>query len=75
MHEVTLYLIANPLVAIGLSLLVVLCGYNLLRGETRVAMGLWLIVVAVAFYVYVQVLADSAELEKTEMVEPPKVSP
>lgn len=75
MHDVTLYLIANPLIGIGLGLLVLLCGYNLLRRQTRIAMGLWLIIVAVAFYVYVQVLNESAELDKTEMVTPPVTSP
>ena len=35
MHEFTLYLIANPLIGIGLGMLVFLCVYNILRPPVR----------------------------------------
>ena len=36
MHGITLYLITNPLIGIGLGLLVLLCAYNALRRQGRI---------------------------------------
>jgi hypothetical protein len=75
MHEFTLYLIANPLIGIGLVLLGLLCLYNIVRRQGRVAMGMWMLMVVVLFYVYVQVSAESAELNDSELVAPPGEAP
>ena len=75
MHEFTLYLIANPLIGIGLVLLGLLCLYNIVRRQGRVAMGMWMLMVVVLFYVYVQVSAESAELNDSELVDPPGEAP
>jgi hypothetical protein len=55
MLPITLYLIENPLVAIGLGMLMALCVYNVLRRQVRVAMGLWVLMLVVLFYIYSQV--------------------
>jgi ABC-type spermidine/putrescine transport system permease subunit II len=75
MHGITLYLIANPLIGIGLGLLVLLCAYNALRQQGRIAMGMWLAVVVVLFYVYVQVSGEAAEMDDSELVAPPGETP
>jgi len=75
MHGITLYLIANPLIGIGLGLLVLLCTYNALRRQGRIAMGMWLAVVVVLFYVYVQVSGEAAEMDDSELVAPPGETP
>jgi hypothetical protein len=75
MHEFTLYLIANPLIGIGLGMLGLLCVYNILRRQGRVAMGLWLLIVVVLFYVYVQVSGEAAEMNDSELVAPPGEAP
>ena len=75
MHEFTLYLIANPLIGIGLVLLGLLCLYNIVRRQGRVAMGMWMLMVVVLFYVYVQVSAESAELNDSELVAPSGEAP
>lgn len=54
MLAITYYLIGNPLVALGLALLILLCFYNVLRRQTRTAFSLWLVIVVVFIYVYVQ---------------------
>ena len=75
MHGITLYLIANPLIGIGLGLLVLLSSYNALRRQGRIAMGMWLAVVVVLFYVYVQVSGEAAEMDDSELVAPPGETP
>ena len=75
MHEFTLYLIANPLIGIGLGMLGLLCVYNILRRQGRVAMGLWLLIVVVLFYVYVQISGEAAEMNDSELVAPPGEAP
>jgi hypothetical protein len=75
MHDVILYLIANPFLGIGLVLLGLLCVYNALRRQSRVAMGMWLVMVVVMFYVYVHVTSETAEFNAVEMAPPPKVAP
>ena len=54
MLAITYYLIANPMIALGLAILVLLCFYNVLRRQARTAMALWLLIVVVFIYVYVQ---------------------
>ena len=71
MRVVTLYLIANPLIAIGTALLGLLFVYNMMRRQVRIAVGMWLAIVAVLFYVFVQVSAEPDELGDIEMVAPP----
>ncbi|HJP30217.1 MAG: hypothetical protein QF689_13360 [Candidatus Latescibacteria bacterium] len=71
MRDVTLYLIANPLIAIGTALLGLLFVYNMMRRQVRIAVGMWLAIVAVLFYVLVQVSAETDELSDIEMVAPP----
>ncbi len=71
MRDVTLYLIANPLIAIGTALLGLLFVYNMMRRQVRIAVGMWLAIVAVLFYVFVQVSAETDELSDIEMVAPP----
>ena len=75
MHGITLYLITNSLIGIGLGLLVLLCAYNDLRRQGRIAMGMWLAVVVVLFYVYVQVSGEAAEMDDSELVAPPGETP
>ena len=75
MHGITLYLIANPLIGLGLGLLALLCAYNALRRQGRIAMGMWLAVVVVLFYVYVQVSGEAAEMDDSELVAPPGETP
>ncbi len=75
MHEFTLYMIANPLIGIGLGMLGLLCVYNILRRQGRVAMGLWLLIVVVLFYVYVQISGEAAEMNDSELVAPPGEAP
>lgn len=75
MHGITVYLIANPLIGIGLGLLVLLCAYNAMRRQGRIAMGMWLAVVVVLFYVYVQVSGEAAEMDDSELVAPPGETP
>lgn len=72
MYDVTLYLMANPLIATGLGLLALLTIYNVLRGQTRVALGMWLVFVAALFYVWVQVSSDREGIDDAELVEPPQ---
>ena len=55
MLPITLYLIDNPLVATGLGILIALCVYNVLRRQVRVAMGLWVLMLVVLFYIHSQV--------------------
>ena len=71
MRDVTLYLIANPLIAIGTALLGLLFVYNMMRRQVRIAVGMWLAIVAVLYYVLVQVSAETDELSDIEMVAPP----
>ena len=71
MRDVTLYLIANPLIAIGTALLGLLFVYNMMRRQVRIAVGMWLAIVAVLFYVLVQVSAETDELSSSDMVAPP----
>ena len=75
MHEFTLYMIANPLLGIGLGMLGLLCVYNILRRQGRVAMGMWLLIIVVLFYVYVQISGEAAEMNDSELVAPPGEAP
>ncbi|MDA0335619.1 MAG: hypothetical protein O2782_10670 [bacterium] len=75
MHNVILYLIANPFLGLGLSLMVLLCVYNALLRRTRVAMGMWLVAVVVMFYVYVQVSAQNSEMDAVDLAAPPSEVP
>lgn len=54
MLPITLYLIDNPMVAVGLVILIALCIVNVLRRQARVAMGAWLLVLVVLFYIHTQ---------------------
>lgn len=72
MLDITQYLIANPLIALGLGILVALCVYNLLRREMKVAIGMWLAILAVLFYVHVQAAARYAD--EQDLVQPPALS-
>ena len=58
MLSITYYLMGNPLIAAGLVILVLLCIYNILRRQVRVASGLWLVIVVVLLYVYVQATSE-----------------
>ena len=71
MHNVILYLIANPFLGVGLSLMVLLCVYNALLRRSRVALGLWLVAVVVMFYVYVQVSAENSDMNAVDLAAPP----
>jgi hypothetical protein len=73
MLDITQYLIANPLVGIGLGILVLLCIYNVLRRQMRVAVGIWLVVLAVLFYVHRQAAQAYADMPDTDLVQPPGV--
>lgn len=70
MHDVTLFLIANPLIAIGVGLLALLTIYNVLRRQVRVAMGMWLTLMASLFYIWVQIGAQNLPSDD-ELVQPP----
>ena len=61
MPSITYYLIANPLIALGLGLLVLTCIYSVVRRQIRSAMGLWFLIIIVLFYIHVQ-LADEPQL-------------
>ena len=71
MLPITTYLLGNPLVAIGLGILVLLCIYNVLRKQVRVAMGLWLLVFVVLFYIYRQSVVTTPNPSKgaTEILQ------
>ena len=73
MPSITYYLIGNPLVALGLALLILLCIYNVFRRQTRVAMGLWFLITIVLFYVHAQV-ADERLPEDAEELPVPELS-
>ena len=74
MLSITMYLMSHPLVAIGLGILVLLCIYNVLRRQVRVAMGLWLLMLVVLFYIYMQ--AADLHPDTAEAVEvTPDASP
>ena len=70
MLPITYYLMANPFVALGLALLILLCIYNIFRRQVRAALGLWLLVIIVLFYVKVQVTDDELEGPPTELPPP-----
>jgi hypothetical protein len=69
MLAITYYLIANPLIAIGLAILIVLCIYNIFRRQVRVAVGMWFLVIVVLLYAYRQTAADR------ELPPPPQIPP
>jgi hypothetical protein len=71
MRDVIFYMIANPFIGIGLALLALLTMYNVIRRQTRLAMGMWLLMVAVLFYVWVQVSSEAAEFNEIELAAPP----
>ncbi len=75
MLELTNYLIANPLVAVGLAILVWLILHNLRRGQPRIAVGMGMIVCVTLFYIFRQMAADAAAeaelLQDQEMIAPP----
>ena len=54
MLPITNYLIVNPMIAMGLIILVLLCIYNVFRRQVRVAMGAWMLILVVLFYVHTQ---------------------
>lgn len=58
MLPITYYLIGNPFIALGLAILVLVCIYNILRRQVRVAAGLWLLIIVVLLYSYVQALNE-----------------
>jgi hypothetical protein len=61
MLSITLYLIANPMIALGLIILVVLGIYNVLRRQASMAMGSWLLILVVLFYIYSQTSRPGAD--------------
>ena len=61
MLSLTNYLIANPMIAMGLVILILLCIYNVLRRQARVAMGSWLLILVVLFYIYSQTSRPGAD--------------
>ncbi|MFH1566674.1 MAG: hypothetical protein ABIL09_01650 [Gemmatimonadota bacterium] len=61
MLAITYFLIAHPLVAVGLAILVLLCVYNVLRRQARTALGLWLLAVVVLVYIYAKAAAGIVE--------------
>ena len=65
MLPITYYLIANPLIACGLAILVVLCIANVLRRRVRIAIGLWLVILVTLVYVYMQAAIEQRELPDT----------
>ena len=69
MLPITYYLIANPLIAIGLAILVVLCIANVLRRRVRTALGLWLVILATLVYVYMQAAIEQRERPDTVDIE------
>ena len=72
MLSITNFLIANPMVAMGLIILVALCIYNVLRRQARVAMGSWLLILVVLFYIYSQTSRPGAEIaDESDEVELP----
>ena len=73
MLQITLYLIENTLVAMGLAILVALCIYNVLRRQVRVALAAWLLILVVLFYIHSQVglpMEYEADLSVEEIVQP-----
>lgn len=54
MLAITYYLIGNPLIALGLAILILLCFYNVLRRQVRAALAMWLVIICVFVYVYAQ---------------------
>ena len=57
MLPITLYLIGNPLIAVGLALLILLCITSVLRRQVRSAIGLWVLILVCFLYVYLQAAA------------------
>ena len=66
MLPITYYLIANPLIAVGLAILVVLCIANVLRRRVRIAIGLWMVILATLIYVYIQAGIEQREVPDTD---------
>ena len=65
MLPITYYLFANPLIVIGLAILVVLCIVNVLRRRVRIAIGMWMVILVTMIYVYIQAAAEQRELPDT----------
>ena len=70
MLPVTYYLMANPLVGVGFALLILLCVYNVFRRQVRIALGLWLLIIIVLFYIKLQVGEDDIDGPPTELPVP-----
>ena len=60
MFPITYYLIGHPLVALGLSMLILLCVVSVLRKQVRAAIALWALVLMTFLYVYLQTKAPPA---------------
>lgn len=80
MHHIERFLAANPLVAVGLGILAVLCVHNLLRRQVRVAVSLWLLIVVTLFFISRQPVRrdappplppDDLDVPAGELVRPP----
>jgi peptidoglycan/LPS O-acetylase OafA/YrhL len=70
MLPITYYFIAHPLVGLGFGLLIALCIHNVFRRQVRIALGLWLLIIIVLFYIKVQVSDDELDGEPTELRAP-----
>ncbi len=76
MLDLTNYLIANPLVAAGLGILVWLILHNLRRGQQRIAVGMALVICVTIFYIFRQMAMDAkaeSEQEVVETIAPPEL--
>jgi len=54
------YLMDHPLVAVGLGILFLVCIHNILRRQVRIAAGLWVLILVVLMYTYVQAVGESS---------------
>ena len=59
MLDLTNYLIANPLVAVGLGILALLVLHNLRRGQPRIAVSMVMLICVTVFYIFRQMVADA----------------
>jgi hypothetical protein len=59
MLDLTNYLIANPLVAVGLGILALLVLHNLRRGQPRIAVSMVMLICVTGFYIFRQMVVDA----------------
>ena len=69
------YLMGHPLVAVGLGILFLVCIHNILRRQVRIAAGLWVLIIVVLLYIYVQAIGEPSGTPAETAGEEPSSQP